>query len=76
MQATVYHYDADTASGSVVTDAGVLLGFEIDALRLSGLRHLRPGQRLSVELTEDGRIARLTLGSIGARLRERPQSRS
>ena len=78
MQATVYRYDPDSGSGSVLTDDGAVLPFTAEALALSGLRHLRPGQRLSVELSrsddpsrsdapsEAGRITGLTLGSIGS----------
>lgn len=73
MQATVYRYDPDTGSGSVVTDQGLVLPFELAALRLSGLRHLRPGQRLTVERDgEAGPITQLTLGTIGATLRAQP----
>jgi cold shock CspA family protein len=50
VQATVYRYDPDSGAGSVLTDDGVVIPFGPEALRLSGLRHLRPGQRLSVEL--------------------------
>jgi cold shock CspA family protein len=72
VQATVYRYDPDSGAGSVLTDDGAVLPFEADALALSGLRHLRPGQRLSVELAEadgptgPGRIVGLTLGTIGS----------
>ena len=68
MQATVYRYDPDSGAGSVVTDEGLVLPFEPPALRLSGLRHLRPGQRLTVALGESGRITALTLGTIGSTL--------
>jgi cold shock CspA family protein len=70
VQATVHHYDPDTGAGSVVTDDGIVLRFGIETLRRSGLRHLRPGQRLTVELTEPGQISALTLGTIGRTLRE------
>ena len=81
MQATVYRYDPESGSGSVLTDEGLVLPFEVAALRLSGLRHLRPGQRLTVELApeqngeptvENGsrRITGLTLGTIGSTLRD------
>jgi cold shock CspA family protein len=70
VQATVYRYDPESGDGSVLTDEGVVLPFEAAALRLSGLRHLRPGQRLSVEQTETGRITALTLGTIGSTLRD------
>jgi cold shock CspA family protein len=75
VQATVYRFDPNTGSGAVLTDQGAVLAFDVEALRLSGLRHLRPGQRLSVELAEGGRIAQLTLGTIGSTLRD-DQSRS
>jgi cold shock CspA family protein len=75
VQATVYRYDPVTGSGAVVTDDGVVLPFDLDALELSGLRHLRPGQRLTVERAaaetgRPGRITQLTLGTIGRALRE------
>jgi cold shock CspA family protein len=78
MQATVYRFDPASGSGSVLTDDGVVLPFEPSALELSGLRHLRPGQRLSVETEESGRITGLTLGTIGSTLRPggNPQPRS
>ncbi len=71
MQATVYRYDPASGSGSVLTDQGAVLEFGLDALELSGLRHLRPGQRLTVERSDgdSGRIVLLTLGTIGAALR-------
>jgi len=63
VQATVYRFDSDSGSGQVLTDGGVLLPFASDALATSGLRHLRPGQRLTVEVTDE-RVVRLSLGSI------------
>jgi cold shock CspA family protein len=72
VQATVYRYHPDSGAGSVLTDDGVVLPFDADALRVSGLRHLRPGQRLNVELGEAGRITGLTLGTIGSTLRAQP----
>jgi 2-phospho-L-lactate guanylyltransferase len=70
VQATVYRYDPQTYTGSVLTDEGIVLPFDVEALRLSGLRHLRPGQRLTVEQGEAGRITGLTLGTIGSTLRD------
>ena len=70
MQATVYRYDPETGAGSVVTDDRVVLPFDVEALRLSGLRHLRPGQRLTVERAGTDPITGLTLGSIGSTLRD------
>ncbi len=80
MQATVHQFDPDTTSGLVVTDEGLLLPFGAQAFASSGLRLLRPGQRLTVELTdEDGRSTvqalRLgTVGSVGGQAPARPRS--
>jgi len=46
VQATVLRYDAATASGSVVRDDGLQLDFDARALAGTGLRFLRPGQRV------------------------------
>ena len=70
MQATVYRYDPESGAGSVLTDQGDVLPFGAEALRLSGLRHLRPGQRLTVQLSDAGQIAGLTLGTIGSTFRD------
>jgi 2-phospho-L-lactate guanylyltransferase len=52
VQATVYRFDADVHVGSVLTDDGLVVPFGAAAFATSGLRHLRPGQRLTVELTD------------------------
>jgi len=52
VQATVFRYDPRTASGSVVRDDGVEMPFDAKALQGTGLRLLRPGQR--VRLTVSG----------------------
>ncbi len=65
MQATVYRFDAGTGAGAVLTDSGDVLPFTAAALEHSGLRHVRPGQRLTAERRGD-EIVRLTLGTIGA----------
>ena len=54
MQATVLRYDAATRGGEVVTDDGVRLAIVPGGLDGSGLRHLRPGQRVSCTRTDDG----------------------
>jgi 2-phospho-L-lactate guanylyltransferase len=46
VQATVSAYDPATASGTVLLDDGVELPFAAQALEGSGLRLLRPGQRV------------------------------
>jgi cold shock CspA family protein len=53
MQATVRSYDAGTRSGSVFTDDGAVLSFGPDALDGSGLRLLRPGQRVQFRCDGD-----------------------
>lgn len=54
MQATVSSYDATTRSGTVLLDDGVQLPFPATALDDTGLRLLRPGQRVRLEVTGDG----------------------
>lgn len=62
MQATVLSHDPD---GTVlVTDAGARLPASAEAFAGSGLRDLRPGQRLSVEV-DDGVVARAWIAGIG-----------
>ena len=62
MQATVRSYDGGTRSGSVFTDDGAVLSFGPDALAASGLRLLRPGQRIRFRSDGDPpRITSLTL---------------
>ena len=60
MQATVHRFDPDSRSGSVVTDAGVLLPFDGEVFDASPLRLLRLGQRLTVAVEGTGRAARVT----------------
>ena len=52
MQATVYRFDPDVHVGSVLSDDGLVIPFGAAAFATSGLRHLRPGQRLTVEISE------------------------
>lgn len=54
MQATVSGYDAGTGSGTVLLDDGIELPFTSEALRDSGLRLLRSGQRVRLETSGDG----------------------
>ncbi len=64
MQASVHTYDPDTAAGSALLDDGVLVTFSGEVLAASGLRHLRPGQRVSVEV-RDREVTRLWIVGIG-----------
>ncbi len=64
MQATVRSYDETARSGSVFTDDGTVMPFSADSLAGSGLRLLRPGQRVRLRLGEDGSVAALTLATF------------
>lgn len=50
MQATVATFDAASGSGTVLLDDGVQIPFAPEAWHGTHLRHLRPGQRVIVEL--------------------------
>lgn len=58
MQATVSSFDPATRAGAVLLDDGVEIPFGSEALAGSGLRFLRPGQRVRLETSGgDGDIA-------------------
>lgn len=59
MQATVSAYDPTTRSGRVLLDDGVELRYDAAALDGTGLRLLRPGQRVRIETTGTGDGARV-----------------
>lgn len=65
MQATVSSFDPSTFAGVVLLDDGVELPFAADALAGSGIRLLRPGQRVRLETSGDSaaelRIDRLQI---------------
>jgi 2-phospho-L-lactate guanylyltransferase len=66
MQATVHSFDSDTDAGSALLDDGTAVSFSAEVFAASALRHLRPGQRLSVDLGLDGRsVERLWIVGIG-----------
>ena len=54
MQATVFRYDDGTRSGAVLLDDGVELPFTAEALDGTGLRLLRPGQRVRLSIDTSG----------------------
>lgn len=57
MQATVSSFDPATRAGAVLLDDGVEVPFGADALVGSGLRLLRPGQRVRLETSgSDGTL--------------------
>jgi cold shock CspA family protein len=61
MQGTVASYDAETRTGTLLLDDGTQIAFPATAFDASGLRLLRPGQRLRIEHDESGQVARVTL---------------
>ncbi|MDN3025105.1 hypothetical protein [Streptomyces sp. S.PB5] len=64
MQATAYTYDAVTRSGSVLLDDGTPLPFDAPAFDAGGLRLLRPGQRVRIEVEGSADTARITLVTL------------
>lgn len=61
MQATAYTYNQETRSGSVLLDDGTPVPFEAPAFDAGGLRLLRPGQRVRIEVTGEAEARRVTL---------------
>ena len=66
MQASVHTFDPETRTGSVLRDDGVQLSFDAHAFDASGLRLLRSGQRLTVEVVDDLVVSMRIVG-IGQR---------
>lgn len=50
----MFRYDPTTRTGTCVLDDGIELDILPGALDGSGLRHLRPGQRVTVTTVADG----------------------
>ena len=61
MQATVSAFDDATRSGTVLLDDGRQLPFDGEALLGTGLRFLRPGQRVSLDLDNGMQIHRVQI---------------
>jgi hypothetical protein len=64
MQATIRSFSTLTRSGSVFLDDGTVLGFSAEVFGASGLRMLRPGQRVRIRCGPDGAITALTLATF------------
>ena len=64
MQASVHRYDDESGSGSVLLDDGREIPFDGNVFDASGLRHVRPGQRVSVEMSATA-LSRLWIVGIG-----------
>ncbi len=54
----------DDGSGTVVRDDGSALPFSAKAFSSSGLRFLRPGQRVRLRLSESGDIEAITIVTL------------
>jgi cold shock CspA family protein len=63
MQATVATFDPGTGGGTVLTDDGRRIPFDGAAFAAGGLRLLRPGQRVRLELAGD-RVVRVTIATL------------
>jgi len=64
MQASVHRYEVESGSGSVLLDDGREIPFDGKVIDASGLRLLRPGQRVSIEMS-DAELTRLWIVGIG-----------
>ncbi|KQU70630.1 hypothetical protein [Phycicoccus sp. Root101] len=66
MQGSVHRFDEQTGAGSLLLDDGLEVTFSAAVFAASALRHLRPGQRLSLDVGDDGReVTRLWIVGIG-----------
>jgi len=57
VQATIHRAPGGTEPGAALLDDGLEVVVPLEAVEGSGLRHLRVGQRVTLELDEDGRTA-------------------
>jgi cold shock CspA family protein len=64
MQASVHTYNDESGSGSVLLNDGREIPFDGNVLDASGLRRLRPGQRVSIEMSASA-LTRLWIVGIG-----------
>lgn len=64
VQATVATFDPDTRSGTALLDDGHEVTYDAAAFDASGLRHLRLGQRITLQHDEQGKLVRITIPTI------------
>ena len=64
MQANVHRYHQENRSGSVLLDDGREIPFDGSVFDASGLRQVRPGQRVSIEMSGK-ELTRLWIVGIG-----------
>lgn len=62
VQASVHRFDPETGEGSVLLDDGTEVSFDPAAFERSGLRLLRVGQRLTVDVVDDSAVDLRLLG--------------
>jgi hypothetical protein len=60
VQGTVFTFEED-GSGTVLLDDGQSVPFEPEAFAASGLRFLRPGQRVRLTTDASGRVTAVTI---------------
>jgi 2-phospho-L-lactate guanylyltransferase len=66
MQASVHTFDETTGAGTALLDDGREVSFSAEVFARSALRHLRPGQRVSIDLPEGTTtVERLWIVGIG-----------
>ena len=65
MQGTIATFDPDTRSGTLLLDNGAELAFDPVAFDRSGLRLLRPGQRVAIDTEPTGAVRRVSIPGIG-----------
>jgi cold shock CspA family protein len=65
MQGTVSNFNEDT-SGEVVLDNGRRVAFDAAAFAVSGLRFLRLGQRVHLDVDPDGRVVAVRIPTMRA----------
>ena len=67
MQASIYDFDPQTRSGSVLLDDGTLLPYDAAAFDAGSMRLARVGQRVRISVEGDGadrRVSSLTLATL------------
>jgi len=64
MQATVRRFDPRTRVGDVLLDDGSVLEFAAGAFDASGLRLLRLGQRVRLDVDDGGTVTFLTIATL------------
>jgi 2-phospho-L-lactate guanylyltransferase len=68
MQASVHRFEESSGAGSVLLDDGLEVEFAAEVFARSALRHVRPGQRVSIEVSGSGAastVTRLWIVGIG-----------